>query len=246
MKSKGLDTLKILFDCSPMNDRERQQIELIARQIAELSKRAFAEKLNTIYSDHSALGRLRSGLTIRVAIEAISKVASDALDELIKRTVTVCSDANAFTLLSNETHGLLDLLAQEIPDVVKMASGNINNSAHTAADKLFDQIRADIETKLSIAAFDFDNPSNTVETKLTTPPVQPPKKKGGRPPAEFWDDMWAEIAAALYNGDLAPKSQADVERAMIGRIEGLGFSAAESTVRGRARRLWDRLSALDT
>lgn len=69
--------------------------------------------------------------------------------------------------------------------------------------------------------------------------------KGGRPPAEFWDDMWAAVATALYDGTLTAKTQADVERAMAEWIEANGYSAADSTVRARARRLWDRLSAPD-
>lgn len=67
-------------------------------------------------------------------------------------------------------------------------------------------------------------------------------RKGGRPPSEFWDDMWAAIAAALYDGTLNPKTQADVERAMTEWISANGSSAANSTVRARARRLWDRVS----
>ena len=71
----------------------------------------------------------------------------------------------------------------------------------------------------------------------------PPAKPGGRPPAAFWDDLWAAIAVALYVGELVPKTQADIEGAMADWLEGNGHSAAESTIRARARRLWDGIVA---
>jgi hypothetical protein len=57
--------------------------------------------------------------------------------------------------------------------------------------------------------------------------------------------MWAAVAVALYTGDLNPKSQADIERAMAGFLEAQGRDPATSTVRQRARRLWDRLADED-
>ena len=66
----------------------------------------------------------------------------------------------------------------------------------------------------------------------------PTSSKAGRPPAEWWDDMWIEICRRLYVGDLQPKRQADVENAMNDWIAANGNSAAPSTVRSRARKLW--------
>jgi hypothetical protein len=69
--------------------------------------------------------------------------------------------------------------------------------------------------------------------------------KGGRPPAEWWDDLWIAISCALYMGDLKPKRQADIEKAMNDWIASKGESAAVSTVRNRARKLWQALSRED-
>ena len=106
-------------------------------------------------------------------------------------------------------------------------------------------MRADIEAKLAITAFDFDAGVSSTHAGQPTTSTATSPKRGGRPPAEFWDDMWAAIATALYSGELHPKSQADVQRAMSEWIEGNGYSAADSTVKARARRLWDLLHALD-
>jgi hypothetical protein len=67
----------------------------------------------------------------------------------------------------------------------------------------------------------------------------------GRPPAEWWDDMWIEICRQLYAGDLKPHRQADIETAMLEWIEVSGNSAAISTVRPRARKLWTAISTED-
>jgi hypothetical protein len=68
-------------------------------------------------------------------------------------------------------------------------------------------------------------------------PAEAPSR-GGRPSAKWWDDLWVEICSDLYNGDLTPESQADIERAMFDWLATKQLHSAESTVRERARKLW--------
>jgi hypothetical protein len=68
---------------------------------------------------------------------------------------------------------------------------------------------------------------------------------GGRPPAAFWDDLWTEICRSLYLGDLKPERQADIERAMLAFVEERGFGGGVSTIRPRARKLWQAISKED-
>lgn len=42
-----------------------------------------------------------------------------------------------------------------------------------------------------------------------------PKNKGGRPPAAFADEMMCAIWGLIYQGDLKPKNQAEIARAML-------------------------------
>ena len=65
----------------------------------------------------------------------------------------------------------------------------------------------------------------------------PVKHAGGRPQKDWWDDLWAEIARQIRDGDLKPRLQAEIELAMMTWIESKGFSASESTVRIRAAKL---------
>jgi len=66
--------------------------------------------------------------------------------------------------------------------------------------------------------------------------------KAGRPSAQWWEDMWIEIARQLYAGDLDHHSQAALEKAMHDWIAANGHDAGESTVRRRAQRLFQALN----
>jgi hypothetical protein len=61
---------------------------------------------------------------------------------------------------------------------------------------------------------------------------------GGRPPADWWDDLWIEICRQLYAGDLKPTKQADIESAMLQWLSDRGETPSTSTIRPRARKLW--------
>lgn len=233
-----------------MDDREREQLALIATHELSVARRGLEERIGAVFANHSALGRLHSGATIKVSVRAMGEVGQAFLDDLSSKTKAVSVDPQALEMLSATVGEFLDMcMDEQLPPVTRMGSGRLgsprNESIEGAARELFDEMRADIEAKLAIAAFDFEASGPPPVSAPSIPPVLPSPKKGGRPPAEFWDDMWAAIATALYDGSLTPKTQANVERAMADWIEANGYSAAHSTVRGRARRLWDRLSATD-
>jgi hypothetical protein len=73
------------------------------------------------------------------------------------------------------------------------------------------------------------------------PPVPTPTASaapGGRPAAEWWDDLWIEICRQLYGGELNPKKQADIEKAMTDWLAKRDEHPSGSTIRSRARKLW--------
>tara|TARA_R110000868_G_scaffold202806_3_gene450641 strand:+ start:7484 stop:8596 length:1113 start_codon:yes stop_codon:yes gene_type:complete len=72
-----------------------------------------------------------------------------------------------------------------------------------------------------------------------------PSNKVGRQAAEWWDDLWIEICRQLYVGDLKPKKQVDIELAMQNWVYAHGGSAAVSTIRERARKLWAEIQRED-
>jgi hypothetical protein len=53
--------------------------------------------------------------------------------------------------------------------------------------------------------------------------------------------MWVAIAVALYTGDLQPRTQADIERAMKDWLASNNVDVGDTAVRGRARKLWQKV-----
>lgn len=84
-------------------------------------------------------------------------------------------------------------------------------------------------------------PPVTRKTNLSTPA----KTQGGRPRAEWWEDLLINIAYQIHVGDLKPKKQADVERAMATWLAAHEHEAADSSVRERARKLWTLFSQVE-
>lgn len=77
------------------------------------------------------------------------------------------------------------------------------------------------------------------------PSAPPNKHPGGRPQKPFWDELWVSISAQLHNGDLQPKRQADIERAMHDWLVFNGNEAGETAVRAKAKLLWAAIQKED-
>ncbi len=80
--------------------------------------------------------------------------------------------------------------------------------------------------------------SRPLTSTATAPPSESNGGQKGRPPAAYWDELWCAVWGDIFRGDLQPKSQADVQNAMLNWLEAHGHSAGESTVKPRARRLF--------
>ena len=68
-----------------------------------------------------------------------------------------------------------------------------------------------------------------------------PQNKGGRPPKEWWDDLWCAVWGDVYRGDFKPRSQAEIERAMLDWAAAREESVSESTVKPLARKMFIEL-----
>jgi hypothetical protein len=68
---------------------------------------------------------------------------------------------------------------------------------------------------------------------------------GGRPTAEWWDDLWCHVMAQIYAGVLTPNSQAKIEKAMHSWANDHGHEPAVSTIRLRARKLYRALKEVE-
>jgi hypothetical protein len=95
-------------------------------------------------------------------------------------------------------------------------------------------LRADIEKMIPAGL--------TVEpTAAPATPATPAAPLGGRPTADWWEDLIINICFKNFRGELQPKTQADVARAMHAWMTERGYEAADSTVRMRARKVWNAI-----
>lgn len=225
-----------------MNDRQREQVERIISHCSASSQAVLAHALTTVKSRFSLAGRLGSGAIMTTGVEEIGRAADQLLSELVLKVAPVSRTPEAFQELESAMHRWLRASEANLPELARQShrlqdAGSVALNVGKAA---FAEMQDAIERRLQIEKFDFEQ-GNPLETSAC---ATSKKRKGGRPPADFWDDMWSAIAIQLYDGSLNPKTQAQIESAMSEWIEANGFSAAASTVRARARRLWDRLCKL--
>jgi hypothetical protein len=231
----------------------RAQIRLILDRENDLAKNALERRLKVLYAEHAAKGLLKSGNTIRVALQNMEELAGRLITDCTDKTTAVAKDVEAFAMIRECIQAYLSFLRGKVEDIAVMAGGRrhpdgISDSIHKAAEKLFSEGKRRLERQLEIHQFTFTVPSRLPPISVPLKPGSTEavkKHPGGRPTAEFWDDMWASIATSLYAGDLQPRVQADIERAMAELIEQAGNSAADSTIRKRARKLWIRLQDLE-
>ena len=73
-------------------------------------------------------------------------------------------------------------------------------------------------------------------SNATAQPVS--KNPGGRPPAAFADDLMCAIWGLIHQGDLKPKNQADIERAMLDWATKNDHELGATVARGKARKVF--------
>jgi hypothetical protein len=62
---------------------------------------------------------------------------------------------------------------------------------------------------------------------------------GGAPRKEWWDDFWIAICGQIYEGKLLPKTQAELERAMLDWVGNQpGADVGETTIKAASRKLF--------
>ena len=77
------------------------------------------------------------------------------------------------------------------------------------------------------------------KTPETDQPSGAQASKAGRPPAAWWEDLIIDVFASIHWGDLKPERQSHIEAAMQDWMAARGVSASVSTVRKRARKVWE-------
>jgi hypothetical protein len=192
---------------------------------------------------------LQSGATIKSVVTALEEIGADFVTRCTDQVASVAKDAEAFALIQQTVENFLRYISGTVEDAAKKASGVPRaavkfHGIFTAGDNLFNESRTHLLRQLEIQRFTFTVPQARpmlTPARAPSPDASNQRNRGGKPLADHWDQMWAAIAVMLYLGDLKPKTQADIERAMKDWLSAHEFDAGDTAVRGRARKLWQEL-----
>lgn len=226
-----------------MDERQQSKIALIVAHELDLARREIERKSEEIFAAHSAKGILGSGATVKVVSRAVGTGSEQLLATLIEKVGGIVRNSESHDQIVSALDQHFANMEVEVIKSARIASRRGQEAPHPsilqAAMGLFDQIKADIRTKLEIARFDFEVAKQAPEQPgfaAVVPPI--PKNKGGKPLAAHWDAMWAHVAVQLWTGDLQPKTQADIKNAMFAWFNEKSIDVGDSAVTDRARELW--------
>lgn len=226
-----------------METTARAQVRLILEDLSIRAGKATEARIKTLFARQAADGMLRSGSTIRNAIDAVDEIASDFITNGVDKVATVAKDPEAFAMIEAAVDTLLRFMGQKVDEAVRMAtSGGSGGSPSIvkASNELFAQSKEALQRQLDIHRFSFTvPPTDKAASTDNQPSIK--RNRGGKPMAAHWDGLWAAIAVKLYIGDLQPKTQADIENAMKDWLADKNIDASDSAVRLRARTLWIEL-----
>ncbi|TCJ37378.1 hypothetical protein [Parafrankia sp. BMG5.11] len=215
-------------------------MELIAARAVDRAKEDFLEKAAAIYASYSGMGRLHSGSTILAAFKEMERAVGSALSSLLADVGNVARTDEAFAEIESAVQRIFKSLGPEVGEVVRMAGQVPGSSASSAAYGHYLDVKKTIEADLIIARHNFLR-ADSYERKLAKVPSPP--NRGGKPLAAHWDEMWAAIAIQLWAGDLQPKTQAEITRAMLAWFSAQDIDVGDTAVTERARRLWLQIEA---
>ena len=230
-----------------MDKIERAQIRLLFEHLGAECRAKAAEQNNTMHANHSAQGVLQSGGTVRAALGIAEELANTYVADVVAAVAEVVKDAQAFNMIVTDVTIMIQDLQPSIDQAVKLATaggsgGHRFDSVGKEANRLFRELQVKTLRQLELHRFSFtrsspEEPKGQVSTQLPPPQFQP-KNQGGKPLAAHWDDMWAEIAVLLWEGDLKPTKQKDISDAMFAWLSDNGIDAGQTAVTERARALW--------
>lgn len=227
-----------------MDERQQSQVARVITHELDLARRRTASATGAIYASHSAKGILGSGATVKAVSRALGEGADTLLNVLLEKVGQITRTTDAFEAVSDALQQHFAAMEPEVVKSATMASRRVGGdpapSIVQAAMTLFDQIKADINARIDIERFGFALPKesevHTIPAMSSTAVVA--KNKGGKPLAAHWDAMWSHIAVQLWTGDLNPKSQADIKRAMFDWFNANSIDVGDTGVTDRARQLW--------
>lgn len=214
------------------DDSQQPEAVPVATRAAE---REFEDKLGRLLSEHAQISRAAA---MRSVVGMMKSIVSGHLHEQLFQIQDEQPDPQSFDAVSISTLSILDHFGQDIFGLARRLS-SITRPPVLVSEMLasYRDMRSEIEAELILTRQDFLEGRAAGKSKQKSDPVN----RGGKPLARHWDAVWAEIAFQLWHGDLQPKTQADIKRAMFVWFSAQGIDVGDTAVTQRARQLWQRL-----
>lgn len=197
-------------------------------------------------ADHSSRGILKSGNTIKEALRIAEELATSFVKAAFDAVSDVAMDVQAFNMVFTDVTIILAGLKVGVDEAVSFTTGARQTSAAREANRLFLDLQQRVLRLAEIRRFEFTRPAPSTKPLLGTAPaaadiVTRHKNRGGAPLASHWDEMWADIAVQLWEGDLKPTRQKDITDAMFAWLNARELDAGNTAVTDRARALWQKV-----
>ncbi|HVK80687.1 MAG TPA: hypothetical protein VM915_08735 [Verrucomicrobiae bacterium] len=238
-----------------MDELERAQIRLLLEHLGSEYHRESGEAHKAMHAQHAAKGCLQSGATVKAAIRICEEQSNLFIDKAVDGVAAVAQDTDAFAMIVTTLSAQFRGREEELRQAIRLATGGQVNkfgSVQREGERLFAEMQSRVFKRLEIHRFSFTRPSKGTlgsilsATKSDDQPVTAVEKRknaGGAPLAAHWDEMWADIAVQLWNGDLQPKRQKDISDAMFDWLSSRDLDAGNTAVTARARALWVKVEA---
>ena len=143
---------------------------------------------------------------------------------------------------------LQDALADELPataSVLKFIQNELRaTTTHPKVRSRLNQFRTTLHAesgKFKILIISHKEATPVLQGPQKTVAITSTLNKGGRPSKSWWEDCIIEISRQIYLGELKPKRQADVAKAMHEWIASNDYEVGETQVKQRARKVFDAL-----
>jgi hypothetical protein len=161
-------------------------------------------------------------------------------------TSLIEASIDSFSLIAKKGQNLFSSLEGDLIESIRRR-GNFGNDL--GLPNYISDMKKDFEQQLDFCRIKFLK-GRQPQSEIGSPKkprqfVSGPANPGGNPLAAYWDGMWAEIATLMWNGDLKPKSQAEIKQAMFAWFNKNEITIGDTAVTERARALWLRMQALD-
>lgn len=175
------------------------------------------------------------------SLELIEREVAAFNTSLLDDVAVSAKDQEAFAMVQDALDELLRRLTEVVGKVMEKTGVAYVGDAKRATDLKWRAAGKRLTGQIERHRSGFKEVRPPQSLNSNTPLKTKTGNAGGKPLAKHWDAMWADIATQLWNGDLKPRTQADIKVAMFDWLNGQGIEAGDTVVTERARALWQRM-----